>query len=97
MLCPNRQGRNGNLITGSGVLSHTPYSFNIRFESDPGTNPNEPIAAAHSGCFTSALTLTASIPGTDKAGYIGRQRREGLTGLEAYESGDYIGRQLALG
>jgi osmotically inducible protein OsmC len=47
----------GSLTTDSGVLSATPYSFKTRFESEPGTNPEELIAAAHAGCFTMALAF----------------------------------------
>src|SRR5215204_843481 len=47
----------GDLTTNSGVLSNTPYSFRTRFESEPGTNPEELIAAAHAGCFTMALAF----------------------------------------
>lgn len=47
----------GELTTDSGVLSDTPYSFKTRFESTPGTNPEELIAAAHAGCFTMALAF----------------------------------------
>jgi osmotically inducible protein OsmC len=46
----------GTLTSGSGVLKDTPYSFSTRFESQPGTNPEELIAAAHAGCFTMALS-----------------------------------------
>lgn len=46
----------GNLTTASGVLKETPYSFGMRFESVPGTNPEELIAAAHAGCFAMALS-----------------------------------------
>ncbi len=46
----------GTVSTESGVLSKTPYSFSTRFESAPGTNPEELIAAAHAGCFTMALS-----------------------------------------
>lgn len=45
----------GALSTDSGVLSNTPYGFSTRFEDEPGTNPEELIAAAHAGCFTMAL------------------------------------------
>ena len=34
------------LNTDSGVLSQTPYSVETRFESQPGTNPEELIAGA---------------------------------------------------
>ena len=93
----------GDLTTDSGVLSQSPYSFKTRFEGEPGTNPEELLAAAHAGCFTmalafamqqagytptellteaavsldsegagfritrSALTVTAEVPGLDKA------------------------------
>jgi osmotically inducible protein OsmC len=46
----------GTVATGSGVLTDTPYSFTTRFEDQPGTNPEELIAAAHAGCFTMALS-----------------------------------------
>lgn len=46
----------GTLSAPGGVLNHTPYSFTTRFESTPGTNPEELIAAAHAGCFTMALS-----------------------------------------
>ncbi len=48
----------GALATHSGVLKDTPYGFASRFESAPGTNPEELIAAAHAGCFTMALSAT---------------------------------------
>ncbi|MDD3837302.1 MAG: OsmC family protein [Phenylobacterium sp.] len=53
----------GELSTDSGVLSSTPYSFKTRFESQPGTNPEELIAAAHAGCFTMALAFQLQTAG----------------------------------
>ena len=47
---------NGIVSTESGVLTRTPYSFSTRFEGQPGTNPEELIAAAHAGCFSMALS-----------------------------------------
>src|ERR1700758_1345833 len=47
---------NGSVSSTSGVLSNTPYSFKTRFESAPGTNPEELIAAAHAACFSMALS-----------------------------------------
>jgi osmotically inducible protein OsmC len=38
------------------VLAGTPYSYQKRFEEEPGTNPEELIAAAHASCFTMALS-----------------------------------------
>lgn len=37
----------GIVSTESGVLSSTPYTFGMRFESAKGTNPEELVAAAH--------------------------------------------------
>ena len=47
----------GAISTKSGALSDYPYGFASRFEGKPGTNPEELIGAAHSGCFTMALSL----------------------------------------
>jgi len=52
-----KQGH-GALVTQSGVLKETPYSFHTRFENGAGTNPEELIAAAHAGCFTMALSAS---------------------------------------
>jgi osmotically inducible protein OsmC len=93
----------GHVSTQSGVLSDNPYGFGTRFGEEPGTNPEELVAAAHASCFTmalsfalagagytdgtletkaavkldkdgegfkvssSALTLTATVPGIDEA------------------------------
>jgi len=46
----------GTISTDSGVLKDTQYSFSTRFEDGIGTNPEELIAAAHSGCYTMALS-----------------------------------------
>ena len=53
----------GDLTTGSGVLSAAPYGFKTRFENQPGTNPEELIAAAHAGCFTMALAFQLQTAG----------------------------------
>jgi osmotically inducible protein OsmC len=50
-----KQGR-GKFSVGSGALKDQSYTFRTRFESDPGTNPEELIAAAHAGCFSMALS-----------------------------------------
>ena len=47
----------GSISSASGALKAYPYGFASRFEGLPGTNPEELIAAAHSGCFTMALSL----------------------------------------
>ena len=53
----------GKISTESGVLSDTPYGFNTRFDDDPGSNPEELIAAAHASCFTMALSFALADAG----------------------------------
>ncbi|WP_300602891.1 OsmC family protein [Niabella sp.] len=54
----------GKTSTQSGVLSDTPYSFKTRFEEgNPGTNPEELVAAAHAGCFTMKLSFVLNEAG----------------------------------
>jgi osmotically inducible protein OsmC len=48
-----REGR-GTMQLGSGAFEGS-YSFPSRFESGPGTNPEELLGAAHAGCFSMAL------------------------------------------
>lgn len=45
----------GTLEVGSGLFSGK-FSFQTRFEDEPGTNPEELIAAAHAACFSMALS-----------------------------------------
>jgi osmotically inducible protein OsmC len=47
----------GTISTESGALKEAPYGVKARFESGPGTNPEELIGAAHSGCFAMAFSL----------------------------------------
>jgi len=47
----------GRVSTQSGVLADARYDFNTRFENEPGTNPEELVAAAHASCFTMALSF----------------------------------------
>jgi osmotically inducible protein OsmC len=56
----------GTLTTQSHVLNNQPYSFKLRFENadgQAGTNPEELIAAAHSGCFSMALAFALANAG----------------------------------
>jgi len=56
----------GNLTSTSGVLNNTPYSFLTRFKNEEGiagTNPEELIAAAHSGCYAMALSFALTNAG----------------------------------
>lgn len=61
---------NGSLKDGNGTMKMASgayegkYSFGSRFQEDPGTNPEELIAAAHAGCFSMALSA-----GLGKGGY----------------------------
>ena len=57
----------GNIKEGQGIISteskainNIPYSFAKRFGSEPGTNPEELIGAAHAGCFAMALSAELS-------------------------------------
>jgi lipoyl-dependent peroxiredoxin len=46
----------GKFSVGSGAIKDQSYTFKTRFEADPGTNPEELIAAAHASCFSMALS-----------------------------------------
>lgn len=54
---------NGGLKDGTGrfsvesnAIAEQKYGFRMRFEDEPGTNPEELIAAAHASCFSMALS-----------------------------------------
>jgi lipoyl-dependent peroxiredoxin len=53
----------GTLTTETGVLKDTAYNFTSRFEQGDQTNPEELIGAAHSGCFSMALSGALSTAG----------------------------------
>jgi len=53
----------GHLTTQSGTLKETQYNFSSRFEKGFGTNPEELISAAHSGCFTMKLSFNLTNAG----------------------------------
>jgi len=61
-----KDGR-GTLTTQSGVLDAERYGFGTRFGDEPGTNPEELIAAAHAGCFTMALSFALAKEGITDA------------------------------
>ena len=52
----------GDLMKGKGTMSvqsgafSGKYSVGSRFDSDPGTNPEELIGAAHAGCYSMAFS-----------------------------------------
>ena len=54
----------GELTTQSEILNKTNYSFKTRFTGEgKGTNPEELLAAAHSGCFTMAVSFALTEKG----------------------------------
>ncbi len=56
------RGGGGTVTVASGLFEGK-YSFATRFEDEPGTNPEELIAAAHAGCFSMALSNILSEAG----------------------------------
>ncbi|HNU41656.1 MAG: OsmC subfamily peroxiredoxin [Bacteroidetes bacterium OLB12] len=53
----------GVVSTASTVLNKNQYSFSSRFEEGVGTNPEELVAAAHSGCFAMKLSFVLNEAG----------------------------------
>ena len=51
-----REGK-GKISTQSKILDEVSYNLSSRIEDQPGTNPEELIAAAHAGCFNMALAV----------------------------------------
>jgi lipoyl-dependent peroxiredoxin len=69
---PTREAQaewHGNLARGDGKMSfgsgafEGPFTFASRFEEGEGTNPEELIAAAHSGCFSMQFAALLSRAG----------------------------------
>lgn len=54
---------NGKMALGSGAFEGA-FSFNTRMGDEPGTNPEELIAAALAGCYAMALNATLEKKGT---------------------------------
>lgn len=80
----------GGLLRGKGTIRFgegrfsAPYSAGSRFAGDAGTNPEELIAAAHSGCFSMALAGLI-----EKSGYeVTRLRTQARVRIER-EAGGY--------
>lgn len=57
------KGGNGQVKLESGAFNG-PYSWSSRFDTGPGTNPEELLGAAHSACYSMALSA-----GLGKAGH----------------------------
>ena len=55
---------NGTLKDGNGKMNITgysgPFTFSSRFETGPGTNPEELVGAAHAGCYSMFLSALIS-------------------------------------
>jgi osmotically inducible protein OsmC len=73
----------GTVSTETGVLNNAQYGFKSRFETGPGTNPEELIGAAHAGCFSMAFSLILGNAGL-KADYI---KTEAAVSLEKVGDG----------
>jgi osmotically inducible protein OsmC len=76
----------GTLSTLSGAFKDQPYSANSRFQSEDGkagTNPEELIAAAHSGCFTMALSFQLTNAGFEPT----ELRTEAVVSMEKQDIG----------
>jgi osmotically inducible protein OsmC len=52
----------GTIATASGKVT-ADYSFGTRFSGEPGTNPEELLAASLAACFTMALSATLTRAG----------------------------------
>lgn len=75
----------GRMSSDSGVLKEAAYSFHTRFENEPGTNPEELIAAAHAGCFSMAFANELS-----SAGYqVESIKTEATCVMESQEGGGF--------
>ena len=77
----------GKVSTGSGGLKDASYSFTTRFENGGGTDPEELIAAAHSACFSMALSNGLATAGTaptslDTSADVEFTPGKGITGIK---------------
>ena len=57
------QSGGGQISSTSGVLQDVTYNAARRFQQEPGTNPEELIAAAHAACYNMAFAGTLSRQG----------------------------------
>jgi osmotically inducible protein OsmC len=78
----------GTISTESKALNALPYSFATRFESAPGSNPEELLGAAHAGCFSMALSAQLGEAGIKPE----RIETKATITLEKLESGPTITR-----
>src|SRR5438094_9664638 len=70
---------NGHLTTQSLTLDKTEYTYISRFEQGVGTNPEELVAAAVSGCYSMKLAFVLNAAGftADEIETIGEITNEG--------------------
>ena len=100
----------GSLKDGAGIMKlgsgayEGPFTFASRFETGPGTNPEELLAAAHAGCFSmflSALLTTAGfIPrriSTTAAVHLGAGPKITLIELETEADVPEVSEEVFLG
>lgn len=57
----------GKVSVQSGSFTDVKYTAKQRFDNDPGTNPEELIAAAHASCFGMALAFNLTNAGLEAA------------------------------
>ena len=58
------EGSAGKITAASGLFKDAPYNAKGRFEGgEPGTTPEELIAAAHAACFSMALNVALTRSG----------------------------------
>ena len=58
----NLKAGHGRFNVGSGAIKNQKYDFRTRFEDEPGTNPEELIAAAASHGMKSVVAIS-TVPG----------------------------------
>ncbi len=85
------RGGGGKVSTGSGAVRDQAYSFRTRFENEPGTNPEELVAAAHAACYSMALSN-----GLSKAGFVPESVRTHATLIMEQEAAGWTVSRIRL-
>lgn len=57
------RGGEGTVTATSGLFRDAAYTFRTRWEDEPGTSPEELIAAAHASCYSMAFANTLAKQG----------------------------------
>ncbi|MEL1253593.1 OsmC family peroxiredoxin [Flavobacterium sp. DGU38] len=72
----------GELTTQSEILNQTKFSFKTRIsEDEKGTNPEEHLVAAHSACFTMAVSYALTQKGLNPTSL----NTEAVLSMEGFE------------